>query len=65
MLTKDYRAASYRRKARAFRAMAVGCPEGERQERLLDMALVWERRAEAAEEFAGDGPPGGGTKLAP
>lgn len=46
----ENRAASYRRKARAFRTMAAGYPEGERREKLLDMALVWDRRAEAAEE---------------
>jgi hypothetical protein len=44
--------------------MAAGCPQGERQEKLFDMALVWDRRAEAVEEVAGDMPPAGGTYLA-
>lgn len=48
----EHRAASYRRKARAFRVMAASYPEGDRQARLLEMALVWDRRAEAAEETA-------------
>ena len=43
-------ARSFRLKAKAFRNLASKFPEGGRCDYFINMALKWERRAEAAED---------------